>query len=303
MTPELVIFGNLAVDDVVYPDGTTRMGRAGGAIVFAALGASLWGLDVGLVSRVGSAYPRAMLGALDARDIRLDGVRSIEGPGLRTWLLYEGELRRVVHRLDATSHLDASPDVTDLPSDWSPRAFHIAPLPIATQGDLVTTLSESTKVRLSLDPYALIRPDELAPWREITSRLDWLFVSEDELPDARWRLNPDPLLARLASERLNLVFLKQGSRGGRLFDLPHRSSSEWQSRAESVVDVTGAGDAFAGGALAGLLSGNDSAGIVARGIVSASFAIQDVGAEGLLATTPQQAADRLAEWFPDTWKR
>ena len=305
MNPQLVIFGNLAVDDVVYADGSTRMGQAGGAVVYAALGASLWGLEVGLVSRVGEDYPRALLESLEARHFHLDGVRPIAGAGLRTWLLYEGELRRVVHRLDSISHLEASPTLAELPSGWSPRAFHIAPLPIDRQRDLVTDLSRDTAARISLDPYALIRSETQAAWRELTSGLDWLFVSEDELADRRWRQDPVPLLAQLASERLRLVFLKQGSRGGRLFELASRRDSTWQGRAATVTDLTGAGDAFAGGALAGLLTGDDTAGAVARGIVSASFALQDLGARGLLAATPKDAGERLTEWFPDgcvTWR-
>lgn len=305
MKPELVIFGNLAVDDIVYADGSTRMGQAGGAVVYAALGASLWGLEVGLVSRVGNDYPPALLESLEARHIRLDGVRSLPSPGLRTWLLYEGELRRVVHRLDSISHLDASPEVADLPSGWSPRAFHIAPLPMDRQLDLVTALSRDTEVRISLDPYELIRSEALLSWRELTSGLDWLFVSEDELADRRWRQDPAPLLAQLASDRLRLVFLKQGSRGGRLLELASERDSAWQGRAATVTDLTGAGDAFAGGTLAGLLEGDDTAGAVARGIVSASYALQDLGARGLLAATRKEAGERLKEWFPETcatWK-
>ena len=46
MTPDLVLLGNLLVDDVVFADGSTRMGQAGGAMLYAALAASLWGVRV-----------------------------------------------------------------------------------------------------------------------------------------------------------------------------------------------------------------------------------------------------------------
>ena len=43
MTPDLVVLGNLLVDDLVFQDGRTRMGEPGGAVLYAALGAALWG--------------------------------------------------------------------------------------------------------------------------------------------------------------------------------------------------------------------------------------------------------------------
>jgi len=57
------------------------------------------------------------------------------------------------------------------------------------------------------------------------------------------------------------------------------------------------GDAFAGGFLSGLLAGEDAAGALERGVVSASFALEAWGAAGLIAATPAQARQRRAEWF------
>ena len=42
MIPSIVLLGNLLVDDVVLADGTTRMGQAGGALLYGALGATVW---------------------------------------------------------------------------------------------------------------------------------------------------------------------------------------------------------------------------------------------------------------------
>jgi sugar/nucleoside kinase (ribokinase family) len=63
------------------------------------------------------------------------------------------------------------------------------------------------------------------------------------------------------------------------------------------VDATGAGDAFAGGFLAGLVTQSDVNRAIEQGIVSASFAIEDWGGRGLMAATPAVAAERHAEWF------
>ena len=66
--PPLVILGNLLVDDdMVFPDGRTRMAAPGGATLYAALGASLWGLAAGVASVRGDDYPPEALEALTAR--------------------------------------------------------------------------------------------------------------------------------------------------------------------------------------------------------------------------------------------
>src|SRR5262249_36503751 len=98
-TPDLVLLGNLLVDDVGFADGRTRMGQPGGAMLYAALAASLWGVSTGCVSLRGDDYPSTALDELRARGVALDGVHALHRNGVRTWLLYEGAIRRVIHRL------------------------------------------------------------------------------------------------------------------------------------------------------------------------------------------------------------
>ena len=75
--PDLVLLGNLLVDDVVFADGRTRMGEPGGAMLYAAHAAALWGACVGCVSLQGDDYPAAALEALRARGVLLDGVHPL----------------------------------------------------------------------------------------------------------------------------------------------------------------------------------------------------------------------------------
>src|SRR5258708_25537684 len=121
VTPDLVRLGNLLVDDVVFADGRTRMARPGGAMLYAALAATLWGARVGCVSLRGADYPADALDALRARGVLLDGVHALSGNGVRTWLLYEGPVRRVVHRLGCPSHEAVSPVPAPLPQAWGAR--------------------------------------------------------------------------------------------------------------------------------------------------------------------------------------
>jgi sugar/nucleoside kinase (ribokinase family) len=281
---------------MVFPDGRTRMAEPGGATLYAALGASLWGLSAGVASVRGDDYPIEALDALTARGVDLSGVRPLGRPGLRTWLLYEGARRQVIHHLDLPSHAEVSPTVAALPPAWrGARAFYLAPMPFVLQRSLVADLSRIPDAFVSLDPYRLLTADSVSDWRAVVAEVDALFLSEDELEVGR-RDEPRAALRSLASGRLRFVAFKRGARGGILYDAREDRFVEWAPRAAAVVDPTGAGDAFAAGFLAGWLRGEPVEVALSRGVVGASFAIEDWGAAGLLRADREAAARRLQEW-------
>jgi sugar/nucleoside kinase (ribokinase family) len=301
-SPELVVFGNLLVDDIVLQDGTTLMGEPGGAVLHVALAASLWGTRVGLVSIAGDDYSPATLQSLTERGVDLAGVRRLGRPGGRAWLLHEADVRRVIHHLDCPMHAEISPVLGDIPAGYTAaRAFHLAPMPITRQQELAAGLAarahasaSPTTAFVSLDPYELLRDDNLSQWPRVLEHIDAFFPSEDEV---RFSGDAEPALRQVAGERLRYVALKRGVRGGQLLDLHNGLVSEWTAQARKTVDVTGAGDAFVGGFLSGFLACGDTQRGIERGLVAASFAIEDWGARGLLAATPAQANARLQEWF------
>ena len=296
MTPDLVVLGNLLVDDMVFPDGRTRMAEPGGATLYAALGAALWDLPAGVASVRGDDYPASALETLADRGVDLAGVRRLGGSGLRTWLLYEGTRRQVVHHLDRPSHADVSPTAAAIPAEWrKARAFHLAPMPFDRQRDLVDDLSRIGGAFLSLDPYRLLTSESVGDWRDVCSRVDALFLSDDEL-EVGDRDEPRAALRSLASGRLRFVLFKRGARGGILYDAREDRFLEWAPRAVKIVDPTGAGDAFAAGFLAGFLRGEALEAALLRGVTTASFAIEDWGPAAMLRATPAEAAARLKAW-------
>lgn len=296
MTPQLVVLGNLLVDDIVFADGRTRMGEAGGATLYAASAAALWRVPVGIASLRGPEYPPAALAALAARGVDLSGVVALPA-GLRTWLLYEGRRRRVVHHLDSPTHTQASPVPNGIPEAWRhARAFHLAPMPLPVQRDLVAHLTGGPAL-VSLDPHVPIEPGTLDDWRPVLAGTDVLWLGADELDLGR-EDDPLPTLRALAGGRLRYIGWKRGARGGWLYDVGADRLHSWDPRTAAVVDPTGAGDAFAAGFLCGLLRGEAPARALAHAVVSASFAIGDWGAAALIRATPDDAEARLGEWFP-----
>lgn len=298
MSPDLAVIGNLLVDDIVFPDGRTRMGEAGGAALYTSLAAAMWGTRVGIASVRGSDYPPGALDALAARGIDLTGVRVLDGPGLRVWLLYEEAARRIVHRLGGPSHLEVSPAPADLPAHLpGARAFHLAPMPFERQRSLVEALSPRQGAALALDPHEPLREDNLAEWRPVLAQVDALFVSEDELHLDGVAAQPQAALRRLAGGRLRFVAYKRGARGGLLFDARADGFVEWPPVPRLTGDPTGAGDAFAGGFLAALLAGGAVPAALDQATIAVSFALEDWGAAGLARATREEAERRRREWL------
>jgi sugar/nucleoside kinase (ribokinase family) len=297
VAPSLVVLGNLLVDDIVFPDGSTRMGQPGGAVIYGALGAAIWGTRVGCVSLVGTDYPVTMLDSLATRRVDLTGVHRLDGPGVRTWLLYEGHVRRLIHRLGSPTHEQVSPGPEHIPSAWlSAPAFHLAPMPFAVQRRVLGYLAGKANCFVSVDPHRPITEETLDDWRQALAGADAFFPSEDELLLDEIEIDPERVLPQLATGRLRFIVFKQAARGGILYDAREGRFHRWPGRARKVIDPTGAGDAFAAGFISAHLEGRSVDACLARGVVSASFAIEAVGAASLLEAASTDADARIRQW-------
>lgn len=287
-TPDLVLLGNLLVDDIVFPDGRTRMAQAGGAMLYASLAAASYGTRTGCVSLRGVDYPAAALDALRSRGVLLDGVHDLRANGVRTWLLYEGSIRRVIHRAGCPTHEAVSPNPEHVPESWRrARAFHLAPMPIATQRALVHAIrgweAPEHPAFISLDPHVPISPATLGEWREILAGVDLFLPSDDEMqwPDAATD-TARAFSAALAGGRLRYVAWKRGARGGVFFDARAEKLQHWAPGPTNAVDPTGAGDAFAAGFVSAWLEGQPADAALRRAVESADRVIGAWGPEALL---------------------
>jgi cytidine kinase len=298
MIPSIVLLGNLLVDDVVFADGTTRMEQPGGAVLYGALGATVWGSRPGLVSVLGDDYPAQVLEKLERRGVDLTGVQRLGRSGVRTWLLYEGHVRRLIHRLGCPTHEDVSPTPALIPSDWgAARAFHLAPMPFGVQRTLLTAFRNHRPAFVSIDPHLPVTEETLHEWREALADADAFLPGEDELLLEGAPENPHRALLRLVNGRLRFVVFKRGAKGGILYDAHDDHFYRWDPRTAAVVDQTGAGDAFGVGLVLAHLEGLPIEACLQRAIVTASFAVAGWGPEALLAATRADAEARLRQWY------
>ena len=298
MIPSIVLLGNLLVDDVVLTDGTTRMGQAGGALLYGALGATLWESRPGLVSVLGDDYPAQALEKLQQRGVDLAGVQPLGRSGVRTWLLYEGDARRLIHRLGCPTHEEVSPSPALIPSEWTAaRAFHLAPMPFDVQRELLTALRAHRPAFISVDPHLPVTEETLPEWRRALADADAFFPGEDELLLDGAHADPHRVLPRLVNGRLRFVVFKRGAKGGVLYDAHDERFYSWDARSVVVVDQTGAGDAFGAGLILAHLEGLPVEACLQRAVVTASFAVAGWGPEALLAATRAEAEARVRQWY------
>ena len=298
MIPSIVLLGNLLVDDVVFADGTTRMGQAGGALLYGALGATLWESRPGLVSVLGDDYPAQALEKLQQRGVDLAGVQPLGRSGVRTWLLYEGDARRLIHRLGCPTHEEVSPSPALIPPEWTAaRAFHLAPMPFDVQRELLTALRAHRPAFISVDPHLPVTEETLHEWRRALADADAFFPGEDELLLDGAHADPHRVLPRLVNGRLRFVVFKRGAKGGVLYDAHDGRFYSWDARSVVVVDQTGAGDAFGAGLILAHLEGLPVEACLQRAVVTASFAVAGWGPEALLAATRAEAEARVRQWY------
>ena len=295
--PDLVTIGWLTVDDIVLTDGTSHMGMAGGGALYSAVGARIWSDSVGLHAAAGRPYLDATKRAVAERGIDTVGIAEARGNGLELWILHESQ----VHKQQIAKRSSQPPEDLDVDRGLLPAAFaaargyHIAPQGPAGSIEAARRLS-GRGVVVTMDILS-DRFIDAGLYRDLsfTAGLDAFLPSEAEIREI-WS-PPDPVawLADRARAGSCHMVGKFGSGGsvaaeggsGRLIHVPALEAE--------VRDTTGAGDAFCGGVLAGLVAGHDLARAMAMGTVSAAYVIEAVGALATERPSPSRRDARLAE--------
>ncbi len=287
---DLVVAGNLLVDDVVSDEGSARIGAPGGALLHCALAAALWKAKVGLVSVVGTDYPTASLALLASRGVDLEGLRHLGAPGARVWLLYENGIRRMIPHLGRPDHDAVSPTPDDVPQKWrATKALHVAPMPLARQRAIVAAYGGSGPL-VSVDPCDHLTADSLPVFVEMSSRADVLFVSDDEMTiDGKGEVLSR--LARGGRGKPRYVLHKCGREGGTVFH-PDGARTPWRAANATTVDPTGAGDAFAAAFMVALANGASLEHALARGAVTAAVAVEGPSSDALATSHYETLAAR-----------
>jgi fructoselysine-6-P-deglycase FrlB-like protein/sugar/nucleoside kinase (ribokinase family) len=305
--PDVIVVGNLTIDDVIQPTGETTMALLGGNAIHAATAARLWHLPVGIVARVGEDFPADALQQLRAAGLDTAGMHPIDGPTVRNWVIYENDGRRHwIYRTPPERRVEVAPGPDDLPEAWTAPGrdvvVHVAAMPLAAAAAIVGHLRQRGatdavrgRLRITLDTHEAWDAggdDVLALARQV----DVFVPSREELAAILGFDDPERGIAELVGGGVAAAVVKCGSDGA----LAASDSGPVTAvpAAEVVVaDETGAGDAFCGGLIAGLALGDDLVAATCRAAATAAAAVRSRGSLRLLGGAAQSTAERLLGFY------
>ncbi|MGH2497258.1 MAG: PfkB family carbohydrate kinase [Ktedonobacteraceae bacterium] len=293
--PRVIVVGNLTIDDVVLPDGTTRMSSVGGNSLYTALGVRIWQPRVGLVTRRGEDFPRDLTSVLYALGVATGGIVDIAGPTVRNWVVYENNGdRHWIYRTPRERSREVAVQPEDLPTVWlaakPPPVVHVTAMPLEAAETIVDTVRRiSPHAIITLDTHEDYVVDYRQRLRDLAARVDAFLPSRAELADLVGYDDPRRALSTLTSLPTPVIVVKMGAEGALVWDKAQGTLRTVGIAPGPVVDVTGAGDAFCGGFAAGLSLGCSPLESAQRGAISASYAVADFGSLQLARVNPIDA--------------
>ena len=327
--PLLVCAGGLRIDYLITREGEAHNGLPGGNALYAAVGARLWWDNVALWAHHGRNYPASWLDTFAGHGLDTAGLRRLaEDQDHRTFYAYtpdgarddthpEAHFARIgrplppqlagyVHSTPQQDEAHQFEPLAPRPEQWpdaygEAAAVHLAPLPLATHLHAPPVLRAAGVQFISVDPGERYMIPERTPYlQQLLPQVDAFLPSDQEVRslfgqevDLWWAAD------QLADWGAPIVVIKVGPEGVLLLDRAashRRQLSAYHALQDArIVDVTGAGDSFCGGFLAGLAQSGDSQTAVRMGLVSASMIIEGYGVLYALGLEKETATSRLLD--------
>jgi len=302
--PDLLIIGQVTVDDVIPPTPGPWRRQMGGSSLYAAAGARLW-LDparIGLVARVGTDYPFDAKLLLRRAGLQHIALHPLPEEHLVEWLIYEPDgsrrsLPRNLGMLEVGAEgatgmpaatrayqdklLAIAPAAGDVPAHWLPAAA----LHLCTQvGDRHEQTIHALQGRvswISVDPSPYY--SRQASTEELSRRLRGVTAflpSANEVRRLLGDAGPEEVALALQRAGFAEVALKRGAEPvllayrGEVTAIPTATTS--------LVDPTGAGDSFCGAYAACRLQGLTPVEAARRAAATAALVVGCSGVEAAL---------------------
>ncbi|RMG72580.1 MAG: hypothetical protein D6711_12595 [Chloroflexi bacterium] len=274
----LVGVGAIFIDDIVQPDGTTHMGVLGGGVIHAMMGAAIWDERPGICALAGYDLP-VMLHDFLRQYVDITGLHTLEVAQARAWQIFEYDgTRRELHRVQ---HIE--PFIKGAQPEHLPAEYHQAQAFYFLQDFAGIWAWRKTQALKLWEPnqLAMDDPSRRDDMREVMC-LSGVKVVSPNLLEAQLvygeTLTPHELLMAMIHDGAPSAVLRMGKQGALLMDARDELSYHVPTvPGVSVIDQTGAGNAFNGGMIVGLMRGKSLAESAAMGAVSASFCLERVG--------------------------
>jgi len=301
--PDLIIIGQVTIDDVVPAAPAPWRRQMGGSSLYAVAGARLW-LEpsrVGLLARRGRDYPFDAEDMLRSAGLRHIALPTFAGEHLVEWLIYEPDgSRRSLPRnpslldvgaegtlsQEAYQHklLDIAPSATEVPAAWLPtQAVHLCPQVGTRHRDSVQLLRGAAQW-ISVDPSPHYSRSMSVPELAAYVRGSSAFLpSAQEVRPLLDGREPQDVVRALHRAGFPEVVLKRAEKP---LVLAYGDTVQYVPTVPtSIVDPTGAGDSFCGAYAACRLLGHEPAAAALRAAATAALIVGCSGVEAALRLT------------------
>ena len=291
----ILVVGSVAFDTVSTPFGEVKEALGGSATHFS-VSASFFS-PVRLVAVVGEDFTHAHRKPLIDRRVDIGGLTTAKGRTFR-WSGVYGDDLNSARTLDTQLNVfaDFKPEI---PEAWrdTPLLF-LANIDPELQWDVLQQVRGAKLVAADTMNYWIEgKPDAL---KKLLGRVDILLINDGEIRQLTGEKNLVRAVAAVRRMGPQTVVVKRGEHGVLVFE----GTSAFALPAfplESVMDPTGAGDAFAGGFL-GYLASRDLDGerdvrrAAVVGSVMASYQVEDFSLDRLIRLTEPEIRDRYARF-------
>jgi sugar/nucleoside kinase (ribokinase family) len=293
MSDRIVVVGSIALDTLHTPHGSAE-DCVGGSASYAAFAAS-YHAPVNLVAVVGTDFPAEARKMFERRSVDTDGLEIVEGETFRWGGRYHDDMNR---RDTLFTHLNVF------------EHFH-PKLPQAYRGSEVVFLANihpalQMEVLEQVEQPRFVALDTMNLWIDIArddlvralGKIDLLFVNDEEAMQLSGEASLTASVKALKAMGPRSVVVKKGEHGAVLFADGDDPYVQPTVILDTVVDPTGAGDAFAGGFLGHVARTGDATArtlrqAMAQGTVTASFTAEQFGPDRLVDLQENAIQSRL----------
>jgi len=305
MTINYVAFG-LILDHIHFPDGREFQSVLGGGGPQVAFGMRLWSKHVGMIAGVGPDLPEDILQWFDQSRIDRQGVYKGKQPTLRAIQNLDKDGNRIQTWLSdpvaLQEYLNLS--IKQIPQSYqSAKVFHLGIHP----DDWETSLDFILELKTlgALVSLELFKPAEnplsTLRLRTLLKLADLFSLNRSEAYSLLGRKTDKELIHSFIDYGGRLISLRMGAEGSIVANGTTNQILHIPAYPITVLDPTGAGNAFCGGFAVGWVETGDLLTAGLYGSIASSFAIEQIAVPIITSELIQLAKKRVPEIKPSAW--
>lgn len=277
---DIVYIGNLTLDNITA--GGSSFSVPGGAALYGALASTLFGASVSLIGFIGKDYPVDILRKISRYGIDTRLLSSPSEHSTRFDLRYDTDMK--LSSMTVKSPLFNYFFTLEIPK-LNAQLVNISTNPLSVQKILVEKINAVKGVQvpiLAMQTHgSYLKNEDSEIIMNTLEKVDLFFASEADLKEIFNGLADLPEIARALSTRVRKCTCITRSEKGVLIAVRRSPIVCVDLPRVSVIDPTGAGDAFVGAFLASYLKTEDPIVASLSGHIAACIAITAIGPHSL----------------------